>query len=89
MYIFCILSVQKAFKRILREEILHRMGFHKESEMFFFCLQPHKYRLQDYSATEEKKHTKYKHSYEQVFLCTTETADPVQWIEQLYNEDVS
>ena len=68
----------------------HRMGFHKESEMLvFFCLQPHKYGLQDYSATEEKKHTKYQHSYEQVFLCTTETADPVQWIEQLYNEDVS
>ena len=60
MYILYILSIQKAFKRILREEILHRMGFHKESEMFFFfCLQPHKYGLQDYSATEEKKHTKY------------------------------
>ena len=59
MYILCTLSIQKAFKRRLREEILHRMGFHKESEMFFFCLQPHKYGLQDYSATEEKKHTKY------------------------------
>ena len=41
MYIFCILSVQKAFKRILREEILHRMGFHKESEMFFFSVYSH------------------------------------------------
>ena len=66
------------------------MGFHKESEMFFFffCLEPQKYGFQDYSATEEKQHAKYKHSYEQFFLCTTETPDPVQWIEQLYNEDV-
>ena len=41
MYIFCILSVQKAFKRILTEEILHRMGFHEESEMFFFSVYGH------------------------------------------------
>ena len=73
MYILCTLSIQKASKRIVREEI---------------SLQPHKYGFQDYIATEEKWHTKYKDSYEQVFLCTTETTDPVQWIEQLYTEDV-
>ena len=33
----------------------------------FFCFQQHKYGFQDYSATEEKEHTKYKQSHEQVF----------------------
>ena len=41
MYILYILSIQKAFKRILREEILHRMGFHKESGMFSFSVYSH------------------------------------------------
>ena len=36
VYILCTPSIQKVFQRILREETLHRMGFHKESEMFFF-----------------------------------------------------
>ena len=67
------------------------MSFHKEREVFFFfCLQPHIYGFQDYSATEEKiiahkVQAKLRRSY----LGTTETTDPVQWIQQLYNEDVS
>ena len=74
---------------ILREETLHRMSC--QSEVFFvFCLQPRKYGFQDYSAIEEKYHTNYKHiQLRTSYLCTTETTDQVQWIEQLYNEDVS
>ena len=33
-FLICTLSIEKAFQGILREEILHRMDFHKESEMF-------------------------------------------------------
>ena len=74
---------------ILREETLHRMSFHKESEVFFFLftatyiwisrLQCHRREI------AHKVQAKLRTSY----LGTTETTDPVQWIEQLYNEDVS
>ncbi|XP_073251384.1 uncharacterized protein [Porites lutea] len=51
-------------------------------------IQPRKYGFQDYSAIEEKCHTNYKHiQLRTSYLCTTETTDPVQWIEQLFNED--
>ena len=53
----------------------------KKVKCFFFCLQPQlKYGFQDYSATEDRQHAKYKHTYEQVFLCTTETTDPSKLI---------
>ena len=77
---------------ILREETLHRMSCHKESEMFLFSVYSHVNTdyFHDYSAIEEKYHTNYKHIQSRTsYLCTTETTDPVQWIEQLYNEDVS
>ena len=62
----------------------------KKVNVFVFCLQPRKYGFHDYSAIEEKYHTNYKHiQLRTSYLCTTETTDPVQWIEQLYNEDVS
>ena len=90
MYILCILSIQKAFKRILREEILHRMGFHKESEMFFFLFTATQIRITRLQChRREKAHKVLAQLRTSFFLCTTETADPVQWIEQLYNEDVS
>ncbi|XP_073241327.1 uncharacterized protein [Porites lutea] len=57
---------------------------------FFLVLmaRPRKYGFQDYSAIEEKYHTNYKHiQLKTSYLCTTETTDPVQGIEQLYNED--
>ena len=60
-------------KRPLREyserKSYIKWAFTKEVKcVFFFCLQPHKYGFQDYSATEEKQQTKYQHSYEQVFM---------------------
>ena len=75
---------------ILREETLHRMSFHKESEVFFFFLSTATYirisRLQCHRREiAHKVQAKLRTSY----LGTTETTDPVQWIKQLYNEDVS
>ena len=90
MYILYILSIQKAFKRILREEILHRMGCHKESEMFFFSVYSHINTDYKITVPQKRKSTQSTSTVmNKFFLCTTETADPVQWVEQLYNEDVS
>ena len=70
----------------LREETLHRMSCHKESEVFIFCLQPHIYGLQCHRR-EIAHNVQAKLSLS--YLETTETTDPVQWLQQLYNEDVS
>ena len=73
---------------ILREETLHRMSCHKESEVFFLFTATYIWisRLQCHRREiAHKVQAKLRTSY----LGTTETTDPVQWIQQLYNEDVS
>ena len=73
---------------IVREEALHRMSCHKESEMFLFSVYSHV--NTDFKITvPQKRNSTQSTSTCKNKLCTTETNEPVVWIERLYNEDVS
>ena len=73
---------------ILREETLHRMSCHKESEVFF-SVYSHIYMDVKITVPQKRNSTQVQAKLRTSYLGTTETTDPVQWIEQLYNEDVS
>ena len=75
---------------ILREETLHRMSFHKESEVFFFLFTATYIRISRLQCHRREVALKVQAKLSRTcYLGTTETTDPVQWIQQLFNEDVS
>ena len=58
--------------------------------VFFFSVYSHINTDYKITVPQERKSTQSTSTVMNKFLlCTTESADPVQWIEQLYNEDVS
>ena len=65
------------------------MSFHKESEVFFFLFTATYIRISRLQCHRREIAHKVQAKLRTSYLGTTETTDPVQWIQQLYNEDVS